>query len=410
MKVLVISAAYPPMRAGEASNAFHVCQHLADRGLEVHVLTGTKNTGAADARITVHAVMEKWTWSEVPRFVAFLRKCAPDAIYLMYLGWTYDFQFMSTFLPSIAKRVAPQTPFVTRFENIAGGSSHRNSIGSRAIRFALARRDPEHIDYQFGTLLRDSDRIVLLSARHEPPLESILPGVRNKCVLIPPPVNMCMSEASSSARDRGRRRLGVEADDFLLAFIGYVYAGKGIESLLHAFKAASNRHPRLKLAILGGNIDSKFQDSSSYLQEVQRLSRHLGIDERVIWAGAYDMETDEASIFLRATDVCVLPFDTGVKLNNSSFSSAAAHGLPILTTFDELLEPQFVHGQSVYLCPARSPEALANAVETLVGDEALRARLAAGSLQLARQWYSWESAIEKTLQLLAVPAHRALVS
>ena len=39
MKTLVISAAFPPLRAGEADHTYHVCQHLADRGAHVHVLT-----------------------------------------------------------------------------------------------------------------------------------------------------------------------------------------------------------------------------------------------------------------------------------------------------------------------------------------------------------------------------------
>jgi glycosyltransferase involved in cell wall biosynthesis len=410
MKVLVISAAYPPMLAGEASNAYHMCQRLADRGLDVHVLTAKGNTGTADPRIVVHDVMEKWSWNEAPRLAAFLRSCAPDSIYLMYLGWTYGYQFMSTFIPSIAKSVLPQTPFVTRFENIGGAAANVNSLTSRAVRWILAKRDPQKIDYQFGTLLRDSDTIVLLSSRHETPLESILPGVSNKCVLIPPPVNMCLSEATSCSRARGRAALGVGPEDLLLTFIGFVYPGKGIETLLQAFSAVSDRHPHLKLAILGGDIDRKFSDARTYRGDLLELSRHLGVEGRVIWTGPYSSDTDQASTYLRATDVCVLPFDTGVKLNNSSFSSAATHGLPILTTLDDSLEPQFVHGQNVYLCPPRSPEALASAVEILVGDDRLRARLAAGSLNLAKHWYSWETAIERTLQLLAEPASRSFTN
>jgi glycosyltransferase involved in cell wall biosynthesis len=410
MKVLVISAAYPPMPAGEASNAYHLCQRLADRGLDVHVLTSKDNRGTANSRIAVHDLMRNWSWSEAPRLASFLRKCAPDAIYLMYIGWTYGYQFMSTFIPSIAKQVRPQTPFVTRFENIGGAGAQVNSLASRAIRWALAKRDPRHVDYQFGTLLRDSDSIVLLSSRHETPLESILPGVRNKCVLIPPPVNMCMSEATPAARERGRRMLGVDAEDFLLTFIGFVYAGKGIETLLRAFNAASRRHPHLKLAILGGSIDSKFPDAPSYRNDLLQLSQDLGIAKRVIWTGPYSSETDEASTLLRATDVCVLPFDTGVKLNNSSFSSASAHGLPILTTFDDSLEPQFIHGENTYLCPGRSPEALATGIETLIADPVLKSRLAAGAARLADEWYSWDTAMARTLSLLGAPGARTNLS
>jgi glycosyltransferase involved in cell wall biosynthesis len=97
----------------------------------------------------------------------------------------------------------------------------------------------------------------------------------------------------------------------------------------------------------------------------------------------------------------VLPFDTGVKLNNSSFSSAVAHGLPVVTTRDDLLEPQFVHGQTVCLCPPQSPDAVAGAIKSLMDDEPLRRRLGEGALRLARDWYSWETALDKTLSIFA---------
>src|SRR5688572_15091336 len=208
------------MQAGEATNAYHLCQRLAERGLDVHVLTSSVGqTAALDPRITVHSLMRRWSWSEAPRLGRFLRECAPDAIYLMYLGWTYDFQFMSTFIPTIAKRVLPAVPLVTRFENIGGAGPQANSLASRIIRKGLASFDRRgHVDYHFGTLLRDSDAIVLLSARHEAVLERCLPDVGKKCVLIPPPANMCMSVADAATRGRGRRALGAEPDDFLLAY------------------------------------------------------------------------------------------------------------------------------------------------------------------------------------------------
>jgi hypothetical protein len=35
MKVLVISAAFPPMRAGEAEHTIHLCRHLSENGTNV---------------------------------------------------------------------------------------------------------------------------------------------------------------------------------------------------------------------------------------------------------------------------------------------------------------------------------------------------------------------------------------
>jgi glycosyltransferase involved in cell wall biosynthesis len=401
VKILVISAAYPPMQAGEATNAYHLCQHLADRGLDVHVLTSVGNTAAPDPRITVHPLMRRWSWAEVPRFARVLRQCSPDAICMMYLGWVYNRQFMSTFAPSIAKAVCPGVPFVTRFENISGAFPAENSHLSRVIRKGVALCDSRGgVHYQFGTLLRDSDSIILLSGRHQAFLEAEHAGVGDRCVLIPPPVNMKMSPDHVSTRDRGRQLLGATAGDFVLAYIGFLYPGKGIETLLRAFARAGRTRANLRLAIVGGALDKSAPHGPGYIEELHSLARTLAIDEKVVWTGDYSFDSDEASVYLRAADACVLPFDKGVKLNNSSFSSAAAHGLPIITTADDGVEPQFEDRQNVMLCRPQSDEALAAVIDTVVDDGELRHRLRAGSLQLANQWFLWDTAIDRTLALL----------
>lgn len=388
------------MQAGEATNAYHLCQHLVERGLNVHVLTSEGHTPPLDPRISVHPLMRRWSWVEAPRISRFLKDCAPDVIYLMYLGWTYDYQFMSTFIPTIAKRVLPSVPFITRFENIGGAGPQTNSLASRIIRKGLVSLDQRgNVDYHFGTLLRDSDTIVLLSGRHQAVLERRLADVGRKCVLIPPPANMCMSPADAATRERGRQALGARPNDFLLTYIGFVYPGKGIEPLLRAFQQLARERGNMRLAIIGGSLARQFPDQPNYLEKMRALALALGIGQQVIWTGEYTSDDDLASVYLRATDVCVLPFETGVKLNNSSFSSAAAHGLPIVTTKAAPLEPQFVHGENVFLCAPNSSESLAAAISSVMDTPSLRTKLGDGALQLADEWYSWETAMDKTLSL-----------
>ena len=84
MRVLVISAAFPPMRAGEADHAFHLCRSLADRGLDIHVLTTKKNVVTGSFPFRVYPLMRNWSWSDLPRLARFVRRLAPEAVLLMY--------------------------------------------------------------------------------------------------------------------------------------------------------------------------------------------------------------------------------------------------------------------------------------------------------------------------------------
>jgi glycosyltransferase involved in cell wall biosynthesis len=42
---------------------------------------------------------------------------------------------------------------------------------------------------------------------------------------------------------------------------------------------------------------------------------------------------------------------------------------------------------------------MADAIATMMVDTALRLRLCEGSRRLAREWYSWEQAMDKTLRI-----------
>ncbi len=195
------------------------------------------------------------------------------------------------------------------------------------------------------------------------------------------------------------------ADEFLLVYYGYIYRGKGIETLLRAVATVSQRLPELRLAIVGGSVGHKanqdFNDSSEqYMLQVQSLASELGIEKRVIWTGLCPPEREEGSLYLRAGDVAVLPFDSGVFLNNSSFAAAVTHALPVITTRGAWVEEPLVDERNVLLCPPRDPDAMAKAIEMLAVRGDLREALGRGAERLAHEWFSWDSVVERTLNAL----------
>jgi glycosyltransferase involved in cell wall biosynthesis len=168
-----------------------------------------------------------------------------------------------------------------------------------------------------------------------------------------------------------------------------------VETLLKAFQIAGREHGNLRLALAGGILAESFQDDSgTYADGLHELAKELGIADKIRWIGGFEHDSDLPSLCLRATDLCVLPFDEGVKLNNSSFAAAAAHGLPIITTRSRGTKAApFVDGQNVLLCLPKDPIALAAAICQLVSQPELRARLSRGAIQLTADQFSWEKAI-----------------
>lgn len=398
-KILVITP-FPPTKAPEADHAYYLCEELAEAGVQVEVLTTRGSVAARHPRITVHPVMRAWSWRELPRLVWTLRRVRPAAVLLIYVGWVYNHHPMITFAPTMLRGCLSSTPFVTLFDSAYAalvGNLHTRTV--RAVRKIAAAFVGDGVHYNFGTLLRDSDCVLALSQEQLQALIEFAPVVKEKSALLPiAPLFRLSSTEDGAARQRRRAQLGVAPTDFLLAYFGYLYPGKGVETLLKALQIASQQQRNLRLAVVGGVLAKMHQDdSSAWANELKKLALDLGVAEQVVWAGGFSHDDTEASLCLRAADLCVLPFDSGVQLNHSSFAAAAAHGLPIITTRVETTAQVFQHAQNVWLCPPKDPGALAEAIQTMAASPALREHLSSGALRLAEEHFSWSRAVEMIL-------------
>lgn len=402
MKVLIISA-YPPDPAPEANHALHISEQLAKSGLRVHVLCKTGSVPATHPNIVVHPVMKGWAWSDVPRLEASVRSIRPDVVLLLYIGWVFNHHPMITYLPTFVRRVLPGVPCVTQFENVDQGAPSR-TLREGLRRKSMALRAGAGTHWLFGTLLRDSARVITLSTPHRASLLKQDPEIEEKCAILPPPplIRFC-SDAPTVARRQARAAIGASAEEFVWIYWGYIYPGKGLETLLRAFRLVLRNDARARLALVGGRLDFPTGPIScgEYYRMVRELPDTLGIAERVTWTGHFTWDSEDGSRYLHGGDACVLPFDYGVTLNNSSLAAATTHGLPVLATHipvgrDEMLE----HGKNVYLCPPQNPELLAEAMQLIAGSGNLRDRLRTGAQTLAGEWHGLEAMTRRLMDIL----------
>jgi polysaccharide biosynthesis protein PslF len=266
------------------------------------------------------------------------------------------------------------------------------------------------VDYNYGTLLRDSDAIIVLSELHRIQLERHDSAITNKCYLLPAPPLMKIS-SHALAREQGRAKLDISSEQLLIAYLGYLYPGKGLETLLRAFKIVQEEKKDARLVIIGGTPDIVLSSMGrpDYRQELLSLASELGISQYLIWTGAYETDSEEPSVYLRASDLAVLPFDQGVFLSNSSFASCAAHHMPIITTKGSFLEPQFIDGENLVLVPPKEPEQLAKTISTTLADRALLRTISAGAYQLAEKYSSWPRTTEETISIFAGEKRAGLI-
>jgi glycosyltransferase involved in cell wall biosynthesis len=375
--------------------------------MDVHVITTQGCMAPANVRFKTYPMMRDWAWADGARLCASIRRINPSAILLIYSGFLYNDEPMITFAPTFIKRLVKRVPFVTQMEIVypPNYTTFKKKITRKLAQILCGVKD---VNYGYGTLLRDSDRIIALGPAHLEIFESAYPSLGPKSEVIPPPPLLRIAPANGGkTRERSRAKLGVGKDEFLLAFFGYADHNKGIDTLFNALKLLRRENAKVRLVMIGGgrgiskaNLIQEKAQVTQYENRLLTLPDELGIGDAVTWLGGYCWESDEASEFLWGADACVLPFLEGATMSRSSLAAAAAHGLPLITTRAGSVERPLVHGTNVLLIPANNAEALSKAILDVMRNPDLKRRLACGADKLAAEWFSWELAVEKTINCL----------
>ncbi len=400
MKLAIITV-YPPVDAPEANHALHLSEQLALEGIDVHVICQKGAIPATKSNISIYPVMENWSFSEIGNLNKALRSIQPDAVFLIYLGWVYKNSMMVTALPSIVKRAGINAPFICQIEALEAKKIEQSAFKA-AIRKIASYVTSGSFHPRFGTLLSKSDKIITLSEPHKNALIEEESIVGEKTVVIPPPPLIRQSKASTAQiREKIRKKYGIETDAFVFLFWGYIYPGKGLDSLLFAFENLHRKEPKSHLLIAGGRLKVSHDAAKDeeYYSLVKKLPEKLGISESVTWTGPFDWDSESGSEFMHASDTCVLPIDWGVTLNNSSLAAAATHKLPIIATKGDVgVDSELVHGTNIFLCEPRDSEALAKAMDVILNKPIFRKQLASGAEKLAAEWHNWPSVAKKIVR------------
>jgi len=160
---------------------------------------------------------------------------------------------------------------------------------------------------------------------------------------------------------------------FEVLFAGAVGLRKGLPYLLQAFAALRHPHKRLRIA--------------GYLQEdIKSVLPRLPM-ESVEMLGP--VPQPELARLMAASHVLVLPsIEEGLALVQAQ---ALACGCPVIATPNTGAADLFTDGMEGFLVPVRSSSAIAERLEQLAADPALRARMSAAALARVHALGGWST-------------------
>ncbi len=160
-----------------------------------------------------------------------------------------------------------------------------------------------------------------------------------------------------------RAELGLGPEAVVVGSVGVLRKEKGHAQLIEAMRPLFARHPGLRLVIVGGG--------SPALERLRDEVRGLGLEGRVHLLG----QRGDVPALLPDFDIFALA--THIEASGTAFVEAGAAGLPVVGTRVGGVPEMMEEGASGLLVPLFDVPALTEALERLVADPGLRARMGA---------------------------------
>lgn len=215
---------------------------------------------------------------------------------------------------------------------------------------------------------------ILVTVTEQAYAQAVEAGVKREHLLvIPNGVDIELFKQLEAKRTQTRSALGIASDETLVLSVGRLAPEKGQRYLVEAIPEVLKQAPRTLFAFAGDG-----PQHSALL----RAAAETGVDGSIRFLGVRSDIPD----LLTACDLFVLPSLTEGMPN--ALMEAMAAGLPVVATRAGGVETLIHQGETGLLVPTADSHALAEAILTLLNDQALRLHVRTAARALMETSYS----------------------
>ena len=227
----------------------------------------------------------------------------------------------------------------------------------------LSQPDQDQAAVMAG-IVKESDRLVVMSQRAVDILTSVYKTPRNKISVIPHGIPD-MPFADSSAF---KPRFGLEGRKVLMTF-GLLSPGKGIETVIRALPMIVREQKDVIYAVVGAIHPHVLKrEGNSYLIHLERLAEKLNVREHLVFHNRY-VSKEELCGYLGAADIYITPYPNKDQITSGTLAYAMGAGKAVISTPFLHAEEMLADGRG-RLFPFNDSEVLAATVLDLFRDRA----------------------------------------
>ena len=386
MKIAVVET---DSQGGLIHFAYQLSEAFAEAGAETTLVTG-RNYELADLphKCRVEAMLNFWPAFETPpasrlavwvrrvvwplrrafralllvrewwRLTRYLRRLRPDVVVFSMIR----FRFLSVFLQQLQGEGMILAQVCHEFANREAKSSFAGRL----------------VDSLFSSPYRAFSSIFLLSQSACDRFCEIYPEEAGKTMVVPHGPELLFPERPGDVADL-KARYRISDDDQLVLMFGGLRPSKGVPNLIEAFaRVKDRRHARLLIA----GYPSREFDAEA---EIERISR-LGLEDRAQIDLRY-LGMSELGSLIGLASVVVFPYRSAT--SSGALALAMSLGRPIIATAIGGLVDAVEDQITGRLVEPDSPDAMAQALEDVLGDPNAAEEMAKRGQQVLLSERSW---------------------
>ncbi len=377
-RIIILGSAHPLRGGGLATFNERLARAFMDEGHEVTVYTfslqypsvlfpgKTQYTdeeppGDLDIRVKVNSI-NPMNWYRVGRE---LKRLKPDLLVVRY--WL---PFMAPCLGKISSitRKNKHTRVVAIADNIV---PHEQRPGDRLLtKYFLKRVDG------FVTMSEQVRRDLLDFGVAE-----------NRITFCPHPLYDNFGEQVD--RDVARRQLGLDGEQLLVLFFGFIWDYKGLDLLIQSLAYDKIRNLPLRLVVAG----EFYTDQTPYF----KLAHSLGVSDRIIWRTEF-IPNDEVKYYFCAADLVVQPYKSATQ---SGVTQVAYHfEKPMVVTHVGGLPEMVPDGKAGYVTEVDSAD-----IAAAISDFFMKEKQAyfSRAIRKEKKRFSWKRLVESIMKMAVKP-------
>ena len=177
-----------------------------------------------------------------------------------------------------------------------------------------------------------------------------------------------------------RNRLGLNSEDNVVLFFGYIREYKGLDLLLEALPRAVARDTRLRLVIAGAPHTEALK--ARYMAMIEQS----GVSDRILFH-AHFIDSEQVSVYFNAADLVVLPYKN--IYHSGIIHLAYSYGKPVVATNVGDFSETIVCGRSGVVLKENTAGDLSDALLDSFADANRLVRMGKYARELSVTKYSW---------------------